>query len=259
MTGLTPAWPGHRELIMLVLAGTRANVAVNMLLMLTFVAPAVIGLIMWLVMRSGKGPRKEIAELADQMGLGYEPVADDAFRDAWSVLPEIQKAGRARHVVAGPAYGIELTAFEHVRFTMAGNQPQIITHSVYSMPAAGWPDLQVTPRIGRSRRQFKKGKREGLLIGEDGFDEQREVKAKDAAFARWLLAPEMRKLMLEEKGAKWYVVGEQLCLVYPQPLSAERIRKSVDRLRRFWSAVPTVSGEPELAESHTVLSPVGQG
>ena len=71
------------------------------------------------------------------------------------------------------------------------------------------------------------------------------VKTKDEVFARWLLGPQMRKLMLEEKGAKWYIVGEQLCLVYQAGLTAKKFRPSVERLHRFWAALPTTDLEAE--------------
>jgi hypothetical protein len=208
----------------------------------TVVVPAVVGVIVWIALKTNKGPKKEFAELARQMGLGYDPTADNAFRDDWAVLPEIKKAGWVRHLLSGPASGFELTIFEHQRFTMAGSTPSILTYAVYATSAPGFPDLHVKPRGWSSRRQLKKGEGKGVVTGDGIFDEKREVECKDADFVRWLLTPEMRTLMAEDPKATWHVVGQQLCLVYNAGLSVDSIRKSVDRLRRFWAAVSTEPG-----------------
>jgi hypothetical protein len=223
------------EAIMLVLADSSGA---WITILTTVVAPAVVGVVVWIVLKTNKGPKKELAELARQMGLGYDPTADNAFRDDWAVLPEIKKAGRVRHLLSGPANGFELTIFEHQRFTMAGNTPTILTYAVYATAATGFPDLHVKPRGWSSRQQLKKGKGKGVLIGDKVFDEKREVECKDADFVRWLLTLEMRALMAEDPKATWHVVGQQLCLVYNAGVSADSIRKSIDRLKRFWAAAP---------------------
>lgn len=189
--------------------------------------------------------RAGVAQTAQELGLSYEPKADKSFRDAWAVLPEIVKSGSVKHLIVGQVDKRELTAFEHTRMVMVGNVPMVIAHCVYSTPAEGWPDLHVTRRGWFSRWRFNAGKRSGLLIGDEKFDAQRQVKSDSEEFARWLLGPDLRVLLLEDDSAAWRVVGQQLCLIYKHKMRAEQIQASIYRLQRFWSALPEQADQLE--------------
>jgi hypothetical protein len=199
----------------------------------------------FVVLRRGK---MRLVETAAGLGLTYQRKADNQFGKAWKVLPEIKNGGSIGHLMVGQVSGVDVTAFQNTFVLMVSNAPIIIRHCVYATPAPGWPDLRVTRRGWFSRWRFKRGARTGLLTGDERFDARREVKCEDQTFARWLLGEDMRRLMLEADEVTWRIIGEQLCLVYKGGMRPEGLVMSVDRLVRFWSAVPTGEGAPQSAD-----------
>jgi hypothetical protein len=203
-----------------------------------------LGVAVMLVMRS-RQLRARLAEMAAELGLNYQRKADRSFRDAWSVVPEVKKAGTIKHVMAGRVGGLDVTVFQHSYVVFAGQAPVVITHSIYSTPAPGWPNINVARRGWFSRWALKRGRCAELLTGDNSFDTERVVRTADHEFAAWLLGPEMRALLLEDDRVTWQIVEQQLCLVYRGALKPEKIRVSVDRLRRFWAAVPAESADAQ--------------
>jgi len=188
--------------------------------------------------------RRMIRErLQQEYGLHYTAKTDDAYRDAWSVLPEVEKRGSVTHLFVGEVDGREICIFQHSRqegITMIGTTPapRIVSFSVYSTPAPGWPDFSITPRGWWSRRAVRRGTYEGFLTGDEAFDERWEVQTDDPEFVRTLLTPAMREFLRTKHDVRWRVVGERLCMIYAGCLAFSHIAGSIERLRRFWSLVP---------------------
>ncbi len=180
--------------------------------------------------------------IAQKLGLEYQANADKAFSLAWAVLPELQKSGRARHVMFGPVQDHDLTIFQSSYTVQTGQAPIQVSHAVYSVPVPGWPDMHIT----RFRRGwlyaffYRKARRERVLTGDGLFDGRRVVKCADPGFAQVLLTQDLRSFLLEKDSVAWRVVGERLCLIYRGNLRADRIEESIQRLYGFVQCVPNL-------------------
>lgn len=209
--------------------------------------PVIVGtlvILALLIARAACERRKaQLEALVTELGFEYTKKADDNFRDAWAVLPEVKSKGTVSHLLVGDVDGREVSIFQHTRqegMMMIGSTPapNIVTFSVYSNSAIGWPEIHITRRGWASRRRLRRGKPDGILTGDESFDQRRKVETTDERFVRTLLQPAMREFLLEKNNVAWRVVGERLCLIYTGGLRFGKVRASLDRLRRFWAQVP---------------------
>ena len=172
-------------------------------------------------------------QAATQLGMSYLPAGDRAFRDAWLVLPEVNKGGKIKHIIFGEREGVEATAFQH-QYTMHTGQAPIFVYRVIvsceipPVPAThitAWNLLQrIARKFGLGRHNDVVGSRFGLIWN---------VKSDDNEFARDLLNDELVAHIHSKPNVAWRLLNGRLCLIYGGRLRAERIGASFDRLFEF--------------------------
>lgn len=191
--------------------------------------------------RTGPRGRASLDPLIERYGL--VPYADSKreYAKAWSVLPEIPKNGKIKRMYVGELDGRELTLFEHQFTTMAGQTPIQVSHTVYSVPAPGWPELGVTPRHWLAKLFWRPGGRRprgSIQTGDHAFDRDWAVRTEHEELVTLLLDDGLRAHIASKPGVRWRIVGERLCLIYTGRLRNDLAEASIDRLRQFLALTP---------------------
>ena len=189
-------------------------------------------------MKRRRRRHEHLADVAARHNLTIRQKESDAFRDAWTVLPEISQQGRIKNVLFGQDEDVNLTIFEHNYTVQTGQAPITIYHTIFAAEAPDWPETRISRRsmLDRVSGIFTSGP--GIRTGDHHFDAARIVKSEQERFAQKLLHPHMRRFLLEKDDVVWHIIGGHVCLVYGGSMRTDRLDASIDRLKRFWQLVP---------------------
>jgi len=177
-------------------------------------------------------------EAAHSLGFGYERKAGAEFRKAWSVMPEVAKSGKIRHVIFGESNGIEVTGFETRHTIHTGQVPITVVRTVYSCSIASCPSLSLSRRGFIRELFYKLGWFKGVTTGDSAFDLKWRVRCKDEEFVRELLTDAARAHIRTKISVSWRLDAGRLCLSYAGTMRGDRIGASIERLLAFHSLLP---------------------
>jgi len=195
---------------------------------------------------------QSLRDLAQQRGLVYEHKADDDFRKAWSVLPELPNTGAVHHLLYGDVDGLPVTLFRHRYVVNTGQATAVILHWVVSTDVPDWPELHLKRRSALARAFGARSR----VCEDPEFDKRWVIKAKNPALARDLLRPQVLPLLDFEDGASqhpptlrkslrgWHIVHGKLCAVFRGKFDADSIPPAISRVGAVRAAI---AGELESA------------
>ncbi|MBL4590620.1 MAG: hypothetical protein JKY96_01535 [Phycisphaerales bacterium] len=111
----------------------------------------------------------------------------------------------------------------------------VVTEVYYAMPAPDeWPKVQVRARRGiLARYNYKRGRRRGLMLDDENFNQAFKVTTSNEDFAIMLLSPAVQEYMLRKRTVDWSVGEGTIKLWYRGSLKKSRIKRAVERLVGF--------------------------
>lgn len=178
-------------------------------------------------------------QAAAELGLTYDKKPARDVRKALVLPRGFIRSGELLHLCTGDLAGRELMLCEHRYLLHTGQATIPIIHTIYSSVAPDWPEVHVKPMSFFGRLARRLGLRKSLQLDDDRFNRAFSVKASDELFAVTLLSPDLQRLMLEKtSGVSWWIGRERVFLIYKGKLRADRMDRSIERLRRFWECVP---------------------
>lgn len=180
---------------------------------------------------------REIAEVAERLGLDYQAKPDKDFIRAWRALGRAaHKNAKAEHVLFGFTSGVrpdlplhEVACFSTQYLIYTGQAAVPVRHLIAAVRVDDWPDLHITKRTWLQRIVMPGRQR----VGDPAIEAKWCVRSDDDAFAAALLKLPLRERLLARAPAyrrrlrtTWHCVGGWLCLVLrgntAAPETAER-------------------------------------
>ena len=188
---------------------------------------------------SGDAPGTAQA-LATELGYDYVRKPPKSFRVRFAHIPEIKNKGENKHVISGDLDGRQITFFNNTYIIPAGQVVIPVMHCVFACAGPDWPTLSVTPRGTLGRLFARMSSNKGITLENHAFNRAFKVSCADGDFAITLLSRELQEFMLEKtSGMKWRIGSGMVCMVYSGTLKLHRVPASLDRMRRFWSLIPS--------------------
>jgi hypothetical protein len=209
--------------------------------MVVAIGAVVVGLAVVAIVAAGRSRRRETerrADLCARLGLAHVKSPGKKFLDEYRGLPGVTRSASPRHLFTGSLDGRGLTIFQATYHVYTGQATVPVTHSYFVTDAPDWPQLNVLPRRGLRRLLHTLGWSRGQELEHPRFNATFRVETGDEEFSLTLLSPAMQEFMLMKPEVRWCIRPHRLCLIYRGTLRLDRIERSLERIRGFWSRVP---------------------
>jgi hypothetical protein len=177
------------------------------------------------------------ARIAQECGLRYQESGAKGFHHELGPLPGVPRGGEIKHVFTGPLDGRPVTVFQHRYVVNTGQAVIPVHHAVYTTSAPDWPVTTARPRRALSRALFRLGVRRGLMLEDDAFNGAFRLTSSDDEFALTFFHPELQAFLATKRGITWHLHPGRAAMIYGGALKLDRVPRSLERLRRFWSLV----------------------
>lgn len=175
---------------------------------------------------------------AESLGFSYAKKAPKRAHKPFAKGSGAMSGGTVRHYIEGSIEGRALRIGQHEYMLSTGSAVIPIMTTAYLLDAPQWPLVKIRRRQLLCRILRALGRRARIELENEQFNKQFRVECRDEAFAITLLTPDAQTLLLEKPSIKWIIGAGRIAMVYSGKLRADRMRYSLDRMRRFALAIP---------------------
>jgi hypothetical protein len=209
-----------------------------LLLAIGVIVVALVAVAITTASRSRQRDAAKRADLCARLDLVHVKSPGKSFLEAYRGLPGVTRSATPRHLFRGWLDGRELTIFQATYHVYTGQTTVPVTHAYFVTDGPDWPQVNILPRRGLRWLLHRLGFSRGLELENPRFNAAYRVETADEDFALTLLSQDMQQFMLEKPDVRWCIRPRRVCLVYRGNLRLDRLERSLERVRGFWSRVP---------------------